>query len=475
MSPQRRAALMSVGAAAALVLLKLTVGLAANSLGLVSEAVHSGTDLVAALLTFFALGVAGRPADVSHQYGHGKAEHLAALAEASFLSVASVLIGVRAIERLTADTKPTVHVTWYVLLTVLVVIVVDASRASVSWRISRRTGSAALSSNALHFASDLAGSVAVLVGLLLARAGHPGGDALAALFVAVLVLLAAARLIRVNVDVLMDRAPARAEATARAAIVALGPEVELRRLRMRHAGGRQFADVVIGVAPSAAVGQGHAAADAVEDAVERALPGADVVVHVEPGSENDLRERVHAAAAAVPAVREIHNVSLVEIDGRTELSLHVKLPGGMTLAEAHDTAEHLEAAIRRVVPRLDAVQTHLEPLTEVSEGEEVVGDAPAVERIVREATGAPPRELRFLQTDAGLVAFLTLGLDAGSSLDAAHDEASEIEARIRAEAPEIADVVVHTEPAAERPVRQGRTSGGGLGEPGGSPGSDRAV
>jgi cation diffusion facilitator family transporter len=463
MSQQRRAALMSVGAAATLVVLKLTVGLAANSLGLVSEAVHSGTDLVAALLTFFALGVAGRPADVSHQYGHGKAEHLAALAEASFLTLVSVLIGVRAIERLTAATKPVLHVTWYVLVTVLVVIVVDASRAS-----------AALSSNALHFASDLAGSFAVLVGLLLARAGYPGGDAVAALFVAVLVVLAALRLIRVNVDVLMDRAPAGPEAAARAAIVALGPDVELRRLRMRHAGGRQFADVVIGVAASAGVGQGHAAADAVEDAVQRALPGADVVVHVEPGSESDLRERVHAAAAAVPAVREIHNVSLVEVDGRTELSLHVKLPGGMTLADAHDTAEQLEAAIRQAVPDLDTVQTHLEPLTEVSEGEEVAGDAPAVEQIVRAATGAPPRELRFLRTDAGLVAFLTLGLDAGSSLDDAHTQASEIEARIRAEAPEIADVVVHTEPAAERPVRQGRTSGGGLGEQGGSPSSDGA-
>src|SRR5215469_3195835 len=155
MTPQRRSALLSVLAAAALVALKLSTGIATHSLGLVSEAAHSGTDLVAALLTFFAVGVAGRPADVSHQYGHGKAEHLAALAEATFLSVVSVVIGIRAIMRLTASTTPTVHVTWYVLATVLVVIAVDASRAVVSWRVSRRTGSAALSSNALHFASDL--------------------------------------------------------------------------------------------------------------------------------------------------------------------------------------------------------------------------------------------------------------------------------------------------------------------------------
>jgi cation diffusion facilitator family transporter len=449
LSAQRRTALVSVGVASGLVVLKLVVGLSANSLGLVSEAVHSGTDLVAALLTFLALGVAGRPADVTHQYGHGKAEHLAALAEATFLAVVSVLIAIRALERLFASTKPTVHVTWYVLATVGVVIVADAGRASLSWRVARQTGSAALASNALHFGSDLAGSIAVLAGLLLARAGHPGGDALAALFVAVLVLAAAARLIRVNVDVLMDRAPAGAEAAARTAIAALGPLVELRRLRMRQAGGRQFADVVIAVAPSAAVGQGHAAADAVEQAVERALPGSDVVVHVEPGSVADLRERVHAAAAAVPGMREIHNVSLVEVHGRNELSLHVKLPGGMTLAEAHDAAERLEAAIRAAIPSVDVVQTHLEPIGELSEGVEVAGEGAVVERIVLEATGSPPRELRFLRTEAGVVAYLTLVLDPTTSLEQAHTRASEIEARIRVEAPEIGDVVVHTEPAAK--------------------------
>src|SRR5580693_1097217 len=125
MSPQRRVALMSVFAAIALVALKLSVGLATHSLGLVSEAIHSGTDLVAALLTFFALGVSGRPADVSHQYGHGKAEHLAALAEATFLSLASVLIAARALQHLLGSSHPHVQASGYVLATVVVVIGVD--------------------------------------------------------------------------------------------------------------------------------------------------------------------------------------------------------------------------------------------------------------------------------------------------------------------------------------------------------------
>ena len=139
------------------------------------------TDLVAALLTFFAVGVAGRPADSGHQYGHGKAEHLAALAEATFLAAASVFIGFRAIERLTGGSAHEVHATWYAIAVVCLVILIDASRTVVSWRTHRRFASAAMASNALHFGSDLAGSMAVLAGLVLARAGHPSGDSAAAL------------------------------------------------------------------------------------------------------------------------------------------------------------------------------------------------------------------------------------------------------------------------------------------------------
>ncbi|MCW2965408.1 MAG: cation-efflux pump [Actinomycetia bacterium] len=447
MSPQRRSALVSVAAAAVLVVLKLSVGLATNSLGLVSEAAHSGTDLVAALLTYFAIRVASRPADGQHQFGHGKAEHLSALAEGGFLSLVSIFISFRAIERLFGVTNGEVKTPWYAFAVLGIVLLVDISRTVISWRTSQRYQSAALASNALHFASDFLGSAAVLVGLVFAHYGYPHADPIAALFVGALVLLAAARLMKGNVDVLMDRAPAEAEAAAVAAINRLMPEVELRRLRMRQAGGRQFADVVIGVPPGAAVGQGHAAADAVEAAVESALPNADVVVHVEPIENADLRERAHAAAVGVPSVREVHNLALVDVGGRKELSLHVKLPGDLSLEEAHEIAEQLESAICAAVPEIAGVQTHLEPLAETQEAREVhAADEAAVRRIVKEATGAEPRSLRFLRTDGGLVAFLTLGLDGTSRLDDAHARASEIEEHIRRERPEIADVIVHTEP-----------------------------
>jgi cation diffusion facilitator family transporter len=450
MSPQRRTALVSVAAAAALLALKLGAGLAAHSLGLISEALHSGTDLVAALLTFFALGVAVRPADPGHQYGHGKAEHLSALGEATILVGASFLIAWRAITHLVGSSETRVEATWYALLVIGIVIVVDVSRTLVSIRAARRFASAALQANALHFASDLAGSGAVLLGLLLVRAGYARADSAAALFVAALVLVAAARLMKRNVDVLMDRAPADAEEAARQAIADIDPPVELRRLRMRHAGGRQFADVVITVSPGAAVGQGHAAADRVEAAVHDALPGSDVVVHVEPKEdEAAIRDRAHSAALEVPGVREVHNVTVLDVDGCMEVSLHLKLPGDLSLEDAHEVATAVERAIVAAAPEVDSVQTHLEPLTEAGEGRDaadVGSDRALVERIVHEATGRRPRELRFLQTDEGLLAYLTLALDPGTALADAHARASEIEERIRRERPEIADVIVHTEP-----------------------------
>jgi divalent metal cation (Fe/Co/Zn/Cd) transporter len=248
----------------------------------------------------------------------------------------------------------------------------------------------------------------------------------------------------------MDRAPAGAYEAAQAAIRDIQPPVQLRRLRIRQAAGRHFADVVIGVAPDAAVGQGHAAADAVEDAIERALPETDVVVHVEPLGVAGLRERIQVAAASVLLVREIHNVSAVQTDDGVAVSLHLKLPGSLSLAEAHAVASEVEGAIEAAAPEVTSVQTHLEPLSEGAAGHELLetdmaDDGEVVGRIVREATGQPPRELRFLRTDDGLVAFLTLALDPDTELAEAHTRASEIEEQIR-QAVDVSDVIVHTEP-----------------------------
>jgi cation diffusion facilitator family transporter len=448
---RERTARLSVAAAVVLVAIKLVAGVLTGSLGLIAEAAHSATDLIAALLTLFAVRLAVRPADREHHYGHGKAEHLAALGESGVLTLVSALIAVESLRRLLGSGAGQADVTWWSLALIVVVIGIDATRALSSSRAARRYASPALASNALHFASDLAGSVAVLIGLVLVRAGEPRADAIAALFVAVLVVIAAVRLARRSIDVLMDRASGEADTHVRDALAAL--PVETRRVRVRHAAGHDFVDLVIAVPPDVGVAQAHALADDVEDAVRSALGRADVVVHVEPASpEGSLRERVTAAALGIADVREIHNVRIIHTGAEYELSLHVKLPPGLALQDAHGVVARLEDAILAAVPELRHVHTHMEPLSDDTDWastpprSEVAEQRAVVDEVVRRFTGVPPRAVRFRDAEAGRIVMVDIELPPEQPLRVAHQRAGEIEEAVRERCPQLVDVIVHTRP-----------------------------
>jgi cation diffusion facilitator family transporter len=447
---QRRTTLASIAAASLLVVLKLGVGLVTGSLGLVSAGIESSGDVVAATLTFFAVRLGGRPADPGHPYGHRRAENLGALGEAAILLIGGVIVSIEAIRHLvSASGAPDTR--WYLFLVIAIALVVDLVRTIVSARTARRYGSAALRSNAFHFAGDMAGSVVVLIGLLLVRAGFAQGDTIAALVIAAIIFAAAGRLIAENANVLMDRTPAEAGEAAERAITSLEPDIELSRLRLRESAGRYFADVVVSVPPAQAVVEGHRAADLVEGAVESALPGSDVVVHVEPRRRGlDLRDRVLATALAEPLVREAHDVTIFEHQGSASVSLHLKFPADLDLRTAHEVAERVERAIL-ARPGVAGVQTHLEPLERPLSARRADEHADLqatreVERLVRERTGSGPRRVRLLSTDVGRVVFLTLKVDGRRSLSDAHRLAGELEEELRQQVQDIADVVVHTEP-----------------------------
>lgn len=450
---QKRTALLSVLAAAFLVAVKLVTGLITGSLAFVAEAAHSSTDLVAALLTLFAIRVAVRPADQEHHYGHGKAEHLAALGESSVLVVVSALLGYAALRRLLGEDAHAVDAAPWAFAVLAVVIAVDASRAIATLRASRRFRSAALASNALHFSSDLAGSLAVLVGLAFVAAGEPRADAVAALVVALLVIVAALRLAAASVRVLMDRASDEAQRSITRALASLEHPVEVRRVRLRYAAGRHFVDLVVAVSADSGLAQAHTTADEIEGAVRRELPGADVLVHVEPRlTDGDLRERATVAALSVPDVREVHNVRAMNVDGRYELSLHVKLPRALSLGEAHDTAELVERAVLEAAPEIDTVHTHIEPLARTDWAlepprDEVAEARRAIDEVVRRLTGSAAADVRFRDGERGRVAFVSVVLPAEQPLTTAHRRAGDIEEAVRARRPELAEVVVHTEPA----------------------------
>ena len=445
---QRRTTLVSIAAASALVALKLGTGLVSGSLGLISSGIESSGDVIAAVLTFFAVRLGGRPADPEHPYGHRRAENLGALGEAAILLAGAVFIAVEATEHLLGDSAPP-KIRVYQFLVIGIALVIDGSRTLVSARAASRFDSAALRSNAYHFAGDMIASVAVLIGLLLVDGGVRQGDSIAALCVSVLIAVAALRLIAENANVLMDRAPSDARALAERAIAQLGEEVQLSRLRVRESAGRYFADVVVTVPPGQALVEGHAAASRVEAAVERALPGCDVVVHVEPRRRGvDLRQRILAIALSEPLVIEAHDVTVFEQPQATSVALHLKFPADVDLESAARIASRIEGEIVATLP-VAHVQTHLEPLERtlaVLPAGEHAEIAERVSEIVRERTDAPSQRVRVLSLEGGLVVFLTVELSPAESLARAHELAGELEELLRARIPGIVEVVVHTSP-----------------------------
>jgi cation diffusion facilitator family transporter len=447
---QRRTTLVSIAVAGVLVAIKLGVGLGTHSLGLISAGIESSGDVIAAVLTFFAVRLGGRPADGEHPYGHRRAENLGALGEAAILLGGAVLVSIDAVGRLSSSGAPP-QIRWYQFAVIAVALALDLSRTSISLIAARRFDSPALRANAFHFAADMAGSLAVLAGLLAVHAGLREGDAIAALGVAAIILVAAIHLIGENANVLMDRSPIEARAAAENAIAALGADIELSRLRVRESAGRYFADVIVSVPPGQAVIEGHGAADRIEAALERTLPGSDVVVHVEPRRRGlDLRDRVLSIALAEPLVKEAHDITIFERDGSASVSLHLKFPAELGLRAAHEVAERVEREIR-ARPDVADVQTHLEPLEQPLSARRADDRAEAavreqVARLVRERTGREPGGIKLLSTDAGWVLFLTVALGARESLSAAHELAGELEDELRRQIEDIADVVVHTEP-----------------------------
>jgi cation diffusion facilitator family transporter len=445
MSTARRTALASLVAALVLAVSKLTVGLATNSLGLLAEAVHSGIDAASALLTLFAVSVAERPPDSEHQYGHGKAQHLAALAEAAVLAGVAVWIAGAAVARLYSGGSP-VHARWYAFALLGGVLVVDASRAAVSFRVGRRTDSAALLANALHFTSDFGGTLAVLIGLGFVAAGVRGGDSVAAVLVAVIVLAAAARLGRRNVDVLMDRAPTGTTGRVERAVRSVPGVSDVRSVRVRTAGGESFAEVVIGVPRLQGLESSHQVMDRVEDAVVRELGRAQVAVHAEPARVGEHpNDRVAAAAMRVPGVVEAHNITVLREGDGQAVTLHVRLPEETSLRDAREIVSRLKREIRQEVG-VARVYAHVEPSApDARPARDVGADEPDLrdqaELAVREVAGDRSEVVVYRQAGRLLVV-TSVAADPSLTVRDAHALASRIEEAVRARLGGVDDVIV---------------------------------
>ncbi|MEA1952570.1 MAG: cation diffusion facilitator family transporter [Planctomycetota bacterium] len=459
---KRIVAISSVAAAVLLVLMKLVVGISTNSLGILSEALHSGLDFVAATITLWAVHISARPADRDHTYGHGKFENLSALLETLLLLATCGWIVYEAGQRLLFAEDVVVHANIWAFGVVIVSIVIDFSRWRALDRVAKKYDSQALEADALHFSTDILSSFVVLLGLLgVLLAGTldlpwlEKADAVAALGVALIVIWVSIRLGRRAVDDLLDRVPpGMQDAVSEAAAKVTGVE-EVKRVRLRRGGPLFFADITLTVDYAARLESAHQLADRVEAAVRAVLPNVDVIIHVEPGdvTENDLFAAIRVCAARHGL--EAHAIRVLDESEGRSVELHIEVPGTLKLEEAHQQATAFENDLRRTMPQLTAVVTHIEPDGDTQPGLEARTAAAAqtaqIETAIRrfaqtETTRFETHDLKVQTIDDELNVSFHCTLEAQTPITTAHELTQRLECFLRAEVPRLARVVIHVEP-----------------------------
>jgi cation diffusion facilitator family transporter len=452
-------AFSSLAAAVLLTSIKLGVGIWTNSLGILSEAAHSGLDLIAAAMTLWAVRVSGRPADREHTYGHGKVENLSALGETLLLLITCVWIVYEAVARLFFRGPTHVDPNVWAFVVVIVSIVVDFSRSRALKRAADKYSSQALEADALHFSTDIWSSLVVLFGLIGVAAGRQfhipwieQADTVAALAVAGIVIGVSMRLGKKSVEDLLDAVPPELQAAVEEAVRAVPGVKEVKQVRLRRSGAEAFADLTVTVERGAAFEQAHDVSEAVEKAVCRLLPQADAVVHVEPtatpGEDISTVVRLLAARRGMGA----HGVRIYEDQGQQWLELHLEVRQELRLAEAHEQATQFEQALREAIPGLQRIVTHLEPAGDdaatfaaepvgKNEVDKALNDFISVHRLA-----IHPHQIHVQQTGEELSVSLHCMLDPATAIKDAHDLTVRLEDFLHQRIPELGRVVIHVEP-----------------------------
>jgi cation diffusion facilitator family transporter len=439
---------------------KIAVGFTTGSLGILSEAAHSALDLIAALLTYFSVGVSDKPADADHQYGHGKVENFSAFVETGLLLITCVWVVYEAVVRLffrRVDVEPSI----WAFAVMLISMAVDWWRSRALGRIATKYESQALEADALHFSTDIWSGGVVVLGLvlvLLSRVYHldwlRNADPIAALFVAGVVVSVSWRLARRTVDALLDAAPAGVRVEIINAVSHVDGVLEVGRVRIRRAGNHYFADLAVGLARTVTFQRSEQLVEAVTDAVHSILPEADVTVQPLPRAQRseNIFDRIRAVATRHNL--NVHDISVQDLHGRLHVEQHVELDERMSLKSAHDQVTELEADMRQDVPEIADILTHIEsePAT-IETGDELIRDAELEKRLKSAAKQFPEIldlhdfVIKLVRGRLYVSCHCTLSDDL--SLARVHDIQTELEIRFKQAAPELFRVLIHPEPSTD--------------------------
>ena len=456
-------------AALAITLLKLITGVLAGSLGMLSEAAHSGIDLIAAAITLITVRVSDRPADEDHNYGHGKLESLSAAFEILLMAGSCYWIAREALQRILHHNHLALRWSVWPFVVLLLSMAVDFTRSRQLHRVAQAQRSDALEADAIHFGTDLWSSAAVFLGLLASFVGQrlslPAleyADPIAALVVAVVILRVTYTLARRTIDSLLDATPSEARAQIRRDLVndleAVDGVLNVERVRVRRSGSDYFVDLTLGMPRNLTFQRSEQITFAATAAVQQRLPGADVVIHPVPTATvgESVFDRIRAVAAR--SNLNLHDVSVQQYEGALHVEQHLEVPETMSLQQAHDVATQLETEIRREVPSVDTVLTHIEsePAT-IAYPAQFAANEHLTKQLRETAQHFPEihdiHEISVTRGHSGAANSVQINchisLPDDLPMSRVHDVITEFEGEFRLHHPQVSRVLIHPEPATD--------------------------
>lgn len=363
MSPKEKAAFSSLLVAILLTVLKLIVGVLTNSLAIISEALHSGIDLIAAAMTMFAVMKSDAPPDAGHPYGHYKIENVSSFVETILLYITALWVLYEAITRLLVGAAIVDMNIWAIIIMALSA-VLNFSRSRVLYRTAKKYKSQALEADAVHFLADLITSLVVIVGIIPAYLGFTEFDSYAAIGVAVIIAIIGYRIGRKSIASLMDAAPAGVGKLIAEEVRRVEGVENIERIRVRESGPRTFVDITIFIDKMLPLEAAHGVTESVTRKIQAVIPGADVIVHAEPLTveSSNLVTRIRAEATNFPEIKNIHNIRVFEINKRLHVDFHIETDGGLSTSRAHELSHQLEERIRKLDSSISNIASHVEPI-----------------------------------------------------------------------------------------------------------------
>ena len=454
---KKAVALNSIIAAIGITLMKVVVGATTGSLGILSEAAHSGLDLIAAVVTYFSVRVSDKPADADHQYGHGKIESFSAFLETGLLLLTCVWIVYEAGKRLffhSVEIEPTI----WAFVVMGISIVVDFWRSRRLRRIADKYDSQALQADALHFGTNIWSSSVVILGLALVLIGRhysqpwlAKADPIAALFVACIVVYVSSRLARQTIDTLLDAAPKGIRNRIIEEVYRVDGVLQVDRVRIRRVGSRYFADVQVAMSRNVTFQKSEQVSNEVATRIRNLLPDADVLVNAvaRASRQESLFDRIRAVATRNNLY--VHEISVQDLGGSLHVEQHVELDERLSLKVAHDRVTRLENEMKQEVPEISDILTHIESEPATIETSDGLLRVPSFERRLQTVADSFPEvvdmhDLMFKRVSGRLYLSAHLTMQDDLPLSRVHDIQTAVEGRFRQEVPELFRVLIHPEP-----------------------------